>query len=144
MSLVTGLYRGGKIVPDRAVILHEYLKACRQTNFRPGRHDCALFAADWVEQLTGIDLADGFRGYSSIEMGREMLRVCGYSGPVDIAETHLEELSGWMAAQVGDVAVVIDHNVFCLGVVGGGIIHMLAVRGLDQVPLDRAVRVFRP
>lgn len=45
--------------PDRLVA---YLAQSRAAPFAWGTHDCATFAAGWVQQLHGLDLLDGLRG----------------------------------------------------------------------------------
>lgn len=46
--------------------------------FEWGNHDCALFAADAVEAMTGIDPASDFRGnYTTQKTAREALREFG-------------------------------------------------------------------
>jgi Domain of unknown function (DUF6950) len=135
---------------NREVLLPGYLASARTLHLRPGAHDCALFAAGWVRLCTGVDLAQGWRGrYRTLEEGAALLANEGIADPVDLAERHLVELDGWMQALVGDVAVVedvdgagSDHTGF--GIIGGCHIHVVGLRGLDYVPLRRAVRVFRP
>lgn len=48
--------------PDWEARLGAYLRACRDTPFAWGRHDCCLFAAGAVIAMTGIDLMGEFRG----------------------------------------------------------------------------------
>lgn len=126
--------------------LTAYLTACRHKRFRPGRFECALFAADWVLIVSGTDLAARWRGkYASIEDGRDLIAEAGYDNPVAIAAEALKEVSGWMQAEIGDIAVVEEAGEACFGIIGGAHIHVLRVqRGLDVVPLARAARVFRP
>lgn len=47
-------------------MLKSYLLKCANEPFRWGERDCALFVADWVRIVTGIDPASHLRGkYSS-------------------------------------------------------------------------------
>lgn len=136
--------------PDRDSLLPKYLARLRRSQLVPGTHDCALFAAGWVRLCTGIDLAADWRGkYRTLEEGAALLADAGISDPVDLAEQHLREIDGWMQAAVGDVAVVADEDgaggdYTAFGIVGGCHIHVVGLRGLDYVPLSRALRVFRP
>jgi len=41
---------------------HEFLLARARTGFRWGVNDCALFAADGIRAVTGVDIASDFRG----------------------------------------------------------------------------------
>ncbi|MDK3072775.1 hypothetical protein QO034_06605 [Sedimentitalea sp. JM2-8] len=131
---------------SRAALLQGYLSDCRQAMLRPGRHDCALFAAGWVARCTGPDFAFEWRErYRTLDEGRAALAAAGFGSLTAIAAHHLGAPMGWMAAQVGDVAVVIEDGEEAFGLVGGAFIHCLAPhRGLNVVPLPRAVRVFRP
>ena len=61
--------------PQRAEIderLSVYLRRCAGEAFRWGQRDCALFVADWVRSVTGIDAAWDLRGLygSRIEAAR--------------------------------------------------------------------------
>lgn len=139
---------------DRPALLSDYLAAARTRPLTPGTHDCALFIAGWINLCTGVDLAKGWRGkYRTLEDGYALLSAMGFSDLVGMAERYLGELDGWMQAVPGDVAVVEDvdgagdssgADHIGLGIIGGCHIHVVGLRGLDYVPLNRAVRVFRP
>lgn len=132
-------------VEDRAVLLQEYLTANRRAVLRPGRLDCVLFAAGWVAHCTGRDLTTDWRGtYQSLDEGRARLANAGFATLGDLAAHHLSEVDGWVQAQIGDVAIVIEDGAEAMPIVGGAFLHGLGVRGLDVVPLERATRVFRP
>ena len=56
--------------------LIEYLAAAARRPFKPGHHDCALFAAGAVAAMTGTDFAAQWRGrYTTLRGG---LRVIYY------------------------------------------------------------------
>ncbi len=134
----------GRIV-NRAALLQAYLNEHRSAVLRPGRLDCVLFAAGWVQRCTGRNLAGDWPGsYRSLDEGRGLLAGSGFASLGDLAAHHLEEIDGWARAQVGDVAIVIEDEAEAMSIVGGTYLHGLGVRGLDVVPLSRAVRVFRP
>ncbi len=48
--------------PDWPQRLAAFIEARRARAFVWGEHDCALFAADWVRECTGVDLAADLRG----------------------------------------------------------------------------------
>jgi len=48
---------------------HQFLLARRHTPFAWGSNDCALFAADGIQAITGTDIAADFRGKYSDEAG---------------------------------------------------------------------------
>ncbi|WP_297341644.1 hypothetical protein [Pseudophaeobacter sp.] len=132
---------------DRAPLLLAYLQEVRAHGgkMRPGRFDCALYAAEWVNRCTGRDLASEWRGtYRRLKDGRAKLRKAGFSGPADLAAAHLVEVQGWQHSQVGDVAAIEEEGETAFGIIGGAQIHVLSTAGLDYVNLDRAARIFRP
>ena len=127
--------------------LSAYLAQWRGRAFAPGHADCALFAAGWLALRGGPDLAAGWAGrYATVEDGLALLAAEGFAGLPDLAaDAGLTELSGWMQARVGDIAFVAEGGHLCAGLVGGAHVHVLSpLGGLEVVPLDRAVRVFRP
>lgn len=68
---------------DRLSFLIAYAAKAGQKPFRPGRHDCTLFAAGWVKLATGWDLARGWRStYRSLKRGQQMLEDAGYTDHV--------------------------------------------------------------
>lgn len=124
----------------RATLLADYLREVRGTPFRPGRHDCALFAAGWVVRAGGPDLARGWRSkYRSLARGEELLRAEGYDDHVALAAAHLPEVPPALA-QTGDVAVVEDH---AFGIVSADRVFVLRPDGLGHVSRMRAERAFR-
>jgi hypothetical protein len=114
-------------------------------HFQPGKRDCAMFAADWIKVLAGTDPAARWRGrYRSLDEGRALLAADGFASPSDVLAPLLIN-AGWMQARSGDVAVLIEAGEEAMGIVGGCHIHVLRPRrGLDVVPLDRAIRIYRP
>jgi hypothetical protein len=129
---------------DRHAAAIRYVLKFREVAFRPGRHDCALFAAGWVAECGGPDLARGFRSkYRSLESGRDRLREMGHEDEVAYAAAHLREVPRLMA-QSGDVAVVERAGERGFGIVVGEVIQCLRPDGLGHVRLDEAQRVFRP
>ena len=132
---------------NRAPLLLTYLQEVRAhgAKLRPGRFDCALYAAEWVKRCTGQDLASEWRGtYRRLSDGRAKLRQAGYSDPVELAAAHLIEIQGWQHAQLGDVAAIEEEGETAFGLIGGPQIHVLSDLGLDYVFLERATRIFRP
>lgn len=72
--------------------------------FAWGRNDCALFAADAVEAITGRHLCEELRGHRS---AREALRVLQEIGGVrGLATAALGEPIPALMAAVGDVVVI--------------------------------------
>jgi hypothetical protein len=124
---------------DRLSLLIAYAAEAGQHPFRPGRHDCALFAAGWVKIATGPDLARGWRStYRSLRRGQQLLEDAGFADHVDFAAAHLPGIAPAFA-QVGDIAVL-DDDAF--GIVAGEMIYCLKPQGLGLVPRGSMRRAF--
>ena len=124
---------------ERLTLLIEYAADASQCPFRPGRHDCALFAAGWIKIATGQDFARGWRStYRSLKRGQQLLAEAGFADHVAFAATHLSEISPALA-QVGDLAVLDDQ---AFGIVAGEMIYCLRPEGLGLVPRGQMRRAF--
>jgi hypothetical protein len=124
---------------DRLSLLIAYAAEAGRRPFRPGRHDCALFAAGWVKIATGQDFARGWRStYRSLRRGQQLLEEAGFADHVDFAAAHLPEIAPAFA-QVGDIAVL-DDNAF--GIIAGEMIYCLKPQGLGLVPRGQMRRAF--
>lgn len=125
---------------NRPEMLNAYAEKAKARKFRPGSHDCALFAAGWVKLATGSDPAKGWRGqYRSLRRGQALLEEAGLEDHVALAASLLPEVAPAFA-QIGDIALV---DGLALGVVNGERIWVLQKSGIATVPLNRATRVFR-
>ena len=129
---------------DRLSLLIAYAAEAGARPFRPGRQDCALFAAGWIKLATGRDLARGWRSrYRSLRRGQRLLQEAGFADHVALAAAHLPEIAPAFA-QVGDLAVLDDN---ALGIVAGEMIYCLRPDGLGLVPrgqMRRALAVRTP
>ena len=124
---------------DRFSLLIAYAAEAGQKPFRPGRHDCALFAAGWVKIATGQDFARGWRStYRSLKRGQQMLEEAGFADHVALAAAHLPGIAPAFA-QVGDIAVLDDQ---AIGIVAGEMIYCLKPDGLGLVPRGTMHRAF--
>jgi hypothetical protein len=124
---------------DRLSWLIAHAAAAGARPFRPGRHDCALFAAGWVKIVTGRDLARGWRGrYRSLRQGQRLLEAAGHADHVALAAANLPEIPPAFA-QPGDLAVL---EAEALGIVAGEMIYCLTPSGLGLVPRGRMRRAF--
>lgn len=124
---------------DRLSMLIAYAAEAGARPFRPGRHDCALFAAGWVKQVTGRDLARGWRStYRSLQRGQQLLEKAGFADHVALAAAHLPEIAPAFA-QVGDLAVLETQ---ASGIVVGEMIYCLRPEGLGLVPRSAMRRAF--
>lgn len=121
-------------LPEWRARLANYLGAVSARRFRPGRHDCAIFAAGAVEAITGLDLADAWRGkYISLGAGRAMLRAKGFQDHLALAVALFPEVPPALA-QVGDLAALPgDAGFAALGVIQGPGVYVLTPAGLSVV-----------
>jgi hypothetical protein len=124
---------------DQLSSLIAYAAEAGARPFRPGRHDCALFAAGWVKLMTGQDLARGWRSrYRSLRGGQKLMEEAGFRDHVDLAAAHLPEIAPAFA-QPGDLAVLKDD---AFGIVAGEMIYCLKPEGLGLVPRGEVRRAF--
>ena len=125
---------------DRLSLLIAYAAEAGARPFRPGSHDCALFAAGWVKIATGQDFARGWRStYRSLKRGQQMLAEAGFADHVEFAASHLPEIAPAFA-QVGDIAVLDDQ---AFGITAGEMIYCLKPDGLGLVPRGFMRRAFQ-
>lgn len=129
---------------DWRASLVAYVASVSKAEFKPGRHDCALFAAGAVEAMTGEDLAAKWRGkYRSLKRGQVLLQKSGFADHIELAASHFDEVPPLMA-QVGDIAVIEASGEDALGVVQGSYVWAaLTGGGLGLVPLTMVKRAFR-
>jgi hypothetical protein len=125
---------------DRLSLLIAYAAEAGTRPFRPGRHDCALFAAGWVKLVTGQDLARGWRStYRSLKRGQRLLEEAGFADHVAFAAAHLPEIAPAFA-QTGDLAVLDDN---ALGINAGEMIYCLKPEGLGLLPRGQMRRTLQ-
>ena len=63
------------------VRLSEYFDKMRNVPFKRGEHDCALFAGNCADVMTGLDFTSDFRKpYKTREQAYEFLKTLGYEG----------------------------------------------------------------
>jgi hypothetical protein len=122
--------------------LSDAIEGALQRPFEWGVHDCALFAADAVLAMTGVDLADGFRGHYRSAGGA--MRILGRGGCDDVTEyaaTLLPEIAPALAA-AGDIAAVLTKAGPALGVLTGPLVAVPGAGGLGFVSRGEAIRAF--
>jgi hypothetical protein len=123
--------------------LTAYLAASAGWPFEWGRHDCALFAADCIQAMTGDDPAADFRGrYRSFKGGLKVLRKAGHADHVALATALLDEVAPAFA-QAGDLAMIATPDGAAMGIVQGHRVYVLRPEGLATVDLLQAARAWR-
>lgn len=124
--------------------LASLIDKARDTSFEWGKHDCALFAADGVQALTGFDPASPYRGRyrSEKEAGKILSKVGGLIG---LMET-VAESQGWRSveplfAQRGDVVMAEVDGLMPLGVcTGSHFAFLMEPKGLVELDvMDKRV-----
>lgn len=121
--------------PER---LAEYIESRRRRVFRYGSDDCALFAADWVFEATGVDPAATWRGYASEEEAQAIIEQAGgMRGLVSLPERATPRL-----AQRGDVVLAEHEGQQVFGVVVGDMYAAPGARRLEFRPMTEALVAF--
>ena len=130
---------------------HNFLVERASLPFAWGVNDCALFVADGIERMTGVDIAIDFRGnYHSEAEALDLIRtLTGGEGVADAAawcahKFDLREWSGPLYAQRGDMVTLADSGRIIAGLVDLNGRHILAVgeAGLKRLPLLDALRAW--
>jgi hypothetical protein len=131
--------------------LHEFLIERADRPFTWGENDCALFVADGILAMTGIDIAADFRGrYSNEEDAFATVRmITGGSTLEDAAawcamRHGLDEWPGPLFAQRGDMAIVENEGRLISGLVHLSGRHVVTVgeSGLRRFPITAIVRAW--
>lgn len=120
--------------PDWRPMLAAYLSGIAHRPFRPGSHDCALFAAGAVRAMTGADLAADWLGYKTLAQGRAVLQQAGFADQVALAERHFPAIAPAYAGP-GDLGILDEAGERILGVVQGARVYVLRPSGLGLVSL---------
>lgn len=132
---------------------HDFLLQRATAPFVWGANDCALFAADGIQVITGVDIAADFRGKYVDEAGAwETIReICGGKTSVADAAAYcaeqngLAELEHTRCAQRGDLVVFENaEGVLVAGLVHLSGAHIVAVgeQGLYRFPISAIKRAW--
>lgn len=124
--------------------LAAHLAAHARVAYRPGVHDCVLFAGGARLAVRGEDLLGPYLGrYATIEEGFALAAEAGFEDPFQAIVQGLDELPPAFG-QVGDLALLGGADGLpAMGVVQGEMIAVLTPRGAGLVPLTDARRVWR-
>ena len=127
--------------PERlAALLQQRLRAA----FAWGTNDCALFAADGVQALTGFDPASHLRGQYHDEAGAQAV-LAAEGGLRGLVEALLgQPMDNPALAQRGDLVCVVVQGAEMLGVVtGAGQWAAPGKRGLVYRPMAEVALAWR-
>jgi len=134
-----------KRYPDWPERLAKFIDAARMKPFVWGENDCCLFAMDCVAAITGQDLAQPYRGYTSQTQALRLLnRSGGIAGIADAvaAKYDIPEITP-LTAQRGDVCLFDIGRGDTLGIRAGEYIYAPGFKGLIGFPALQAVRAWR-
>lgn len=126
--------------PER---LNQLLIDCHKLPFVWGEHDCCLFAANVILEITGADPAESLRGsYSSVTKASKILKARG--GVRGIATSALGEEISPLQAQRGDIVLVQteDHGDTLAVCVGENCVAPGLTR-LESIPMSSAVTAWQ-
>ena len=122
--------------------LQQCIKERWRTPFTWGQQDCAMFAADCVRAVTGVDPAARYRGTYSDALGA-MRVLHATDGLAGLAQATLgEEIDPRMAA-LGDIGLSANQGSACLAVCGGNVWYGPGAGGLERLPFDSIKRAWR-
>jgi hypothetical protein len=137
---------------------HDFLMTRSMMPFAWGSNDCAMFAADAVHTITGVDIAAEFRGKYTDEDGAFAL-IRSVTGKGDDLATAVAEaavycaerqgLAEWpytrvLMAKRGDLVVVHDSGRLIAGVIHLNGRHVVTVgaEGLKRLPITDVFRAW--
>lgn len=106
--------------------LPDYIYANLETPFEWGRHDCVLFASNWVKEAAGLDCVDGLGTWSTAREAKAAIKRAGGLVPaIDARLTRIEP----NFAQDGDIAlqngtVMIFSGAHIVGPGGNGLVFI--------------------
>lgn len=131
--------------------LHAFLLKRRSMPFSWGSNDCALFAADGIQAMTGVDIAGDFRGkYSTAAEAFALIKsITGGSTVADAAawcaeKAGIAELKYPLKAQRGDLVVFENGGNLISGLVhlNGYQIASVTEKGMAGFPIAQIRRAW--
>lgn len=129
-------------LPDWERRLFDFVFARHCDPFEWGRNDCALFAADAVQAITGTDLAADFRGTYDTALGaaRALQSAGGFEA---LAGAHFGKPIHVRHAKPGDIALIEQEHGPALAVVLGEMVAGPGANGVRFLPLTAAQVAWR-
>lgn len=121
--------------------LEAFARARQSMPFQWGRNDCALFAADCIEAMTGERLLPNMRSYSS---ARDALMLIQQAGGLRSIACHA--LGGFILpiyARVGDAVLVRVGKREALGICNGAVALGPGPGGLVAISMNEALAAWR-
>jgi hypothetical protein len=126
--------------PGWELALVEEIDRARGMAFAWGQHDCATWAFDVRQRLTGIDAAQAWRGrYSTAAGSVRVMRRLGWLTLPAMGCALLGDPIQPLCAQRGDIVMTGGAFGVCAGVAG----VFVAERGLTERPMTEATLAWR-
>ena len=110
--------------------------------FAWGKHDCCIFAAGAVAEMTGVEMVEAPDYTTALGAARALGRL-GHRDVVDLASAYLRPWQSLLMARRGDIAALDAGQGLSLGVVLGASVAAPGEQGLIFFPLNRAVKAWR-
>lgn len=131
-------------------LLDSVIRQAATAPFCWGRHDCALFVADCIHAITGMDPAQAFRGAYDSQETAEAALMDYAGGGIDALAYKMALEHGYEQllpayAQRGDVVLCNLGDQLALGIVSmsGRDVLVASAQGLFAYPLSIAVVAWR-
>ena len=130
--------------------LDEFIFKRQNSTFQYGSNDCGLFVADCVERITGVDIAEEFRGRYSTKNGCYQLLKEFSGGGVDETFQKLSKSYGFHEINTnyagrGDIVLVEGEMGDAVGIVDmtGEQVAIPARKGLIYFPMIAIIKAWR-
>ena len=122
-------------------LLQQHIKTAKDITFEWGKHDCALWCADWVNIATGVDHASKWRGLYTTRIELDVvLAKLGYDS-VDAIADELAPSMHQAFAQRGDI---VKHPIYdSLGICDGILTVFLTEKGIIKVRTVDCVKAWK-
>jgi hypothetical protein len=130
-----------KRLPDWQLRMQAFVRERRNMPFAWGTNDCALFAADFVEAITGERVCHELRGHEDVRQAMRALSLIG--GVRSLATLALGEPVAVSFASVGDVVVIQAGKREALSVCNGGAALAPGPDGVVAVSMQQALAAWR-
>ena len=124
-------------------VLAAFIEERRHTPFKWGSNDCALFVADTVERITGVDPAEDLRGYRSKNGSQKALEEQGAEVVTDYVTQRFGESIHVSRCRRGDIVEHLTDDGVSVGICLGSVFCAPGDKGLVFFSMADAVRGWR-
>jgi hypothetical protein len=126
--------------------LFALVEARANAPFEWGVHDCCIFSADVIAEITGIDLMAEYRGrYDSALSAARLFERDGLEAAIEAAcaATGFAEHAGPLSAQRGDLVITeIPERGPAAGLCLGATAVFVAPTGISEIPIAQCRRAW--